>query len=162
MQESLSRFVAKVVGNEREHDHAKDVGGEGDWHDENGEGEVAEQGVVANDVEVEQAQRFEREEGVQAGAGVGDQQFILADLQDDTGAGDRVAYPEEDVLGSVGDSHLHRHGDGVDDGARQRNHEEHEEEGEPLCLESGGAAREQEDGGKQPDDGANFEDEDVL
>ena len=107
VQEALACFVAKVVGDEREDHDADDVGGEGDGDDEDGQGDVAEQGVVANDVEVEQAEGFKGEQGLQAGAGVGDEQFVLADLQDDASARDGVADPVEDVFGDVGDGHLH-------------------------------------------------------
>jgi len=99
---------------------------------------------------------------VQARASIGHQQPILADLQDDAGAGDRVADPKEHVLGDVGDGHLHRHGHGIDQRSGQRDHEEHEKERKPLRLERGGATGQQEDRGEQPDDRADFEQEDVL
>lgn len=59
VQEALAGFIAKVVGDQRQHHDAEDVGGEGDGYDEDGQRHVAEQRVVANDVEVEQAERFE-------------------------------------------------------------------------------------------------------
>ena len=47
-----------------------------------------------NDVQVQQTEGFEREQGVQASAGIGHQQLVLADLQNHAAAGDRVAEVE--------------------------------------------------------------------
>jgi hypothetical protein len=68
---------------------------EGDGHDEDGQRHVAASCRVVHEVQVEQAQGFQREQGVQAGAGVGHQQLVLADLQDDAGAADRVAQVQQ-------------------------------------------------------------------
>ncbi len=126
MQEALAGFVAEVVGDEGEHHHADDVGGEGDGHDQRGQRNVADDRVVANDVEVEQAECFEGEQGVQTGAGIGHQQLVLADLQDDALPGDGVAHAVEHGFRHVGDGHLHWHGQGVHEGSGQRDHEQHE------------------------------------
>lgn len=162
MQEALPGFVAPMVGNEREHHDANDVGGEADGHDEDGERDVAQHGGVAHHVEVEQAEGFEREQGVQAGAGVGDQQLVLADLQHDAGAGDGVAGGVEDLLGDIADGHFHGGGERIDDDAGQRNHEQHEEQREPHEAHGGGATQQQEHAGDHPDQRADFKDEDAL
>jgi len=60
MQEALPSSIAKVVGDQGQHNDPKDVGREGYRHDADSQRNVAEQRVVANDVQVEQAQSFER------------------------------------------------------------------------------------------------------
>ena len=162
VQEALPGSVAIMEGDECEHHHADDVGGEGNRHDQDGQGDVAEERVAADQTEIKQAQCFEREQRVQAGAGVGHQHFVLTDLQDHAGARDRVANPEEHVFGDVGDGHFHWQGHCIDKRTGQRDHEEHEEEGEPLRLERFHATGEQQDGGEQPDQRADFEEQDVL
>lgn len=162
VQEALACFVAKVVGDQREDHDADDVGGEGDGDDEDSQGNVAEQGVVANDVEVEQAECFEGEQGLQAGAGVGDEQFVLADLQDDAAARNGVADRVEDIFGHIGDGHLHGHSQRINKSAGQRDHEEHEEEREPGCAEGGPAAQDEQQAGDDDDLRADFKEQDVL
>ena len=86
----------------------------------------------------------------------------MADLQHHAAAGYRVADGEEDVLGGVGHGHFHRHGDGIDDRAGRRDHEEHEEQREPLGLDGSAAAHGEQDAGQQPEQRANLEQEDFL
>lgn len=50
-----------MVGDQRQHHDANDVGSERDGNDEDGQRNVSEERVVANDVEVEQAECFEGE-----------------------------------------------------------------------------------------------------
>lgn len=162
VQEALPRRVAEVVGDERKGDDANDVGGERDGDDEDGERGVASPGFVPGEVQVEQAERFEREQGVQAGAGVGDEQLVLPQVEDDAGAGDGVAEGEEDVFGGPGDAGFHGQGERIDDRAGQRDHEGEEEDGEPAGLEGGGAALDEEQRGQDEEQRAELEDDDVL
>lgn len=59
VQEALPCLVAKVIGDQRQHHDADDVGGKRNRHDQDRQRDVAEQRVAMNDVEVEQAKRFE-------------------------------------------------------------------------------------------------------
>ena len=162
VQKPLPGLVAEVIGDQRQHDHADDVGGEADRDDQDGQGDVAGQAFVADQVEIEQAQGFEREQGLHAGAGVGDQELVLADLQDHAGAADGVVEEVHDRFGHIRDGELHGLGHGVDHRAGQRDHEDHEEQRETQQAHGRGAVQQQGDGGDQPDQGADLEDQDVL
>ena len=66
VEKSLPGLVTEMVGDQRQHDHANDVCGKGDGHDQDRESDVAQDRVVSHYVEVEQAQRFQREKCMQA------------------------------------------------------------------------------------------------
>lgn len=99
---------------------------------------------------------------MQAGAGVGDQQFVLADLQDDAGARDGVADPVKNLFGDIGDRHFHGQRQCVNNGARKWDHEEQEEEREPRRTQGRPAAKDQEQAGYDEDLRTDFEKNDVL
>lgn len=162
MQEALPGCIAVVVGNQGQYHHADDVGGEGNGNDQYRQRNVAEQGVAANDVQVQQAECFEGEERLQASAGVGNQQLVLPDLQDDAAAGDGVAHSVEHIFGHVGDRQLHRHGQRTHHRAGQRDHEEEEEERKPRGAQGRPAAHNEQQPGDDDDLRADFKEQDVL
>ncbi len=151
-----------MVGDERERDHADHVRGEGDRHDQHRQRHVAEQRIAPHQVQVQQAQGLQRQPRLQARAGVGHQQHVLPDLQHHPVAADRVTHGIENVLGRVGNGHLHRHGHHVHHLRRQGHHEQHQEQREPLRLQRGPAAQQHDQARQQPDHRAGFEHADAL
>src|SRR3954451_363547 len=72
MQKSLSGFITEMIGDQCQYHDSYDVGSEGDGDDQNSQRNVSKQGIVPNDIQVQQAQSLECKKGVQASTGVCD------------------------------------------------------------------------------------------
>ena len=135
MHESHRRLFAEVDGDEDQRRDAQDIGGDGDGQHRGKKHRCAHLARRSGEVRVEESQREEAEDRVQAGARVRHQHLGIAEQEHHAAALDRISEREEHRFHRHRDQRLERRGRGVEDEARDGYEEEKEEEREGQAAQ---------------------------
>ena len=117
---------------------------------------------MAHQVEVEQAEGFQGKKGMQSGTGIGNQQLVLPDLEDDAGPGDGIAQAMHDGLGNPGDGDLHRMVMAATSRPGRGTMKSMKNSGNQITLSEAGSRYTRYDAGQYPDQGTEFDELDIL
>ena len=91
VKEALGRSLTQIICDQDQRDDPDEVGKNGDRDDQRADDQECDQVVAVAQVNVEQADRRQGDDGVEARASCGDKQLVIGDLDSHAGARDRIA-----------------------------------------------------------------------